>query len=158
RNISRVNSRSFGAGKMRTQVGIIGAGPAGLLPAHMLRRDSIDCVILENRSREYVQSRRRAGAPERTTGHLMHELRAGERLKRDGMPDPQLDIRFAGGHIMIDLNKLTPGKIVTVYGQQEVVKDLVASWIKQGGTIEFEAEAFGIDGITNDRVSIHYRQ
>jgi p-hydroxybenzoate 3-monooxygenase len=143
---------------MRTQVGIIGAGPAGLFLAHLLRRDGIDCVILENRSRDYVESRVRAGVLEQGTVDLMHELGAGERLAREGMPDPRLDIRFAGGHIMIDLDKLTPGKIVTVYGQQEVVKDLIAAWIARGGTIEFEAEALALDGLTSERPTIRYRK
>ncbi len=143
---------------MRTQVGIIGAGPAGLFLAHLLKRENIDCIVLENRSREYVESRVRAGVLEQTTVDLMHEVGAGERLKREGMPDPRLDIRFSGGHIMIDLNELTPGKIVTVYGQQEVVKDLIAAWIARGGTIKFEAEALGLEGLTGERPTIRYRQ
>ncbi len=143
---------------MRTQVGIIGAGPAGLFLAHLLKRENIDCIILENRSREYVESRVRAGVLEQTTVDLMHQLGAGDRLKREGMPDPRLDIRFAGGHIVIDLNELTPGKIVTVYGQQEVVKDLIAAWIARDGTIKFEAEALGVEGLTGGRPTIHYRE
>ena len=82
---------------MRTQVGIIGAGPAGLFLAHLLRRDGIDCVILESRSREYIEKRVRAGVLEQATVDLMHEVGAGERLKREGMPDPRIDIRFAAG-------------------------------------------------------------
>lgn len=143
---------------MRTQVGIVGAGPAGLFLAHLLRREGIDCAILENRSRDYVESRVRAGVLEQTTVDLLHELGAGERLSREGSPDPRLDIRFARGHIVIDLNKLTPGRIVTVYGQQEVVKDLTAAWYARGGTIEFEAEAIGLEGIDGERPRIHYRQ
>jgi p-hydroxybenzoate 3-monooxygenase len=143
---------------MRTQVGIIGAGPAGLFLAHLLRRDGIDCTILENRSRDYVESRVRAGVLEQSTVDLMHELGAGDRLAREGMPDPRLDIRFAGGIIHIDLPELTPGRIVTVYGQQEVVKDLIAAWLARGGAIEFEAEAVGLDGLNTERPTIHYRQ
>ena len=75
----------------------------------------------------------------------MDELGAGERLHREGMPDPRLDIRFDGGIIHIDLPVLTPGKIVTVYGQQEVVKDLIAARLARGGTILFEAEATHIE-------------
>ena len=143
---------------MRTQVGIVGAGPAGLFLAHLLRRAGFDCVILEARSREYVEKRVRAGVLEQTTVDLMHEIGAGERLKREGSPDPRLDIRFAGGIIHIDLPVLTPGKIVTVYGQQEVVKDLIAAWLAGGGSIEFEAEALGLDGLTSERPTIHYRK
>ncbi len=143
---------------MRTQVGIVGAGPAGLFLAHLLRRAGVDCVILESRSRDYIEKRVRAGVLEQTTVNLMHEVGAGERLKREGMPDPLLDIRFAGGIIHIDLKELTPGKIVTVYGQQEVVKDLIASWVKGGGSIEFEAEALGLDGLNSERPNIRYRK
>jgi p-hydroxybenzoate 3-monooxygenase len=143
---------------MRTQVGIVGAGPAGLFLAHLLHRESIDCAILESRSREYVESRVRAGVLEQGTVDLMCELGAGERLKREGMPDPRLDIRFAGGTIHIDMPELTPGRIVTVYGQQEVVKDLIASWLKRGGKIEFEAEAVGLEGLDSARPRIRFRQ
>jgi p-hydroxybenzoate 3-monooxygenase len=143
---------------VRTQVGIVGAGPAGLFLAHLLRRAGVDCVILESRSRDYIEKRVRAGVLEQTTVNLMHEVGAGERLKREGMPDPLLDIRFAGGIIHIDLKELTPGKIVTVYGQQEVVKDLIASWVKGGGSIEFEAEALGLDGLNSERPTIRYRK
>jgi p-hydroxybenzoate 3-monooxygenase len=143
---------------VRTQVGIVGAGPAGLFLAHLLRRAGVDCVILESRSRDYIEKRVRAGVLEQTTVNLMHEVGAGERLKREGMPDPLLDIRFAGGIIHIDLKELTPGKIVTVYGQQEVVKDLIASWVKGGGSIEFEAEALGLDGLNSERPNIRYRK
>ena len=112
---------------MRTQVGIVGAGPAGLFLSLLLQRAGVDCVVLESRSRDYVESRVRAGVLEQGTVDLMDELGAGERLHREGMPDPRLDIRFSGGIIHIDLPVLTPGKIVTVYGQQEVVKDLIAA-------------------------------
>ena len=143
---------------MRTQVGIVGAGPAGLFLAHLLRREGIDCAILEARSRDYVESRVRAGVLEQTTVDLMRDIGAGERLAREGMPDPRLDIRFSGGHIVMDLRALTPGKIVTVYGQQEVVKDLIAAWLKPGGTIEFEAEALGLEGLNGERPVIRYRK
>jgi p-hydroxybenzoate 3-monooxygenase len=142
---------------MRTQVGIVGAGPAGLLLSLVLQRAGIDCVILESRSREYLESRERAGVLEEGTVALIDELGAGERLHREGMPDPQLDIRFSGGTIHIDLPKLTPGKIVTVYGQQEVVKDLIAARLSRGGTILFEAEASHIEGLTGDRPAIHFK-
>jgi p-hydroxybenzoate 3-monooxygenase len=143
---------------VRTQVGIVGAGPAGLFLAHLLRHAGVDCVILESRSRDYIEKRVRAGVLEQTTVNLMHEVGAGERLKLEGMPDPLLDIRFAGGIIHIDLKELTPGKIVTVYGQQEVVKDLIASWLAGGGSIEFEAEALGLDGLNSERPTIRYRK
>ena len=95
---------------MRTQVGIVGAGPAGLLLSLLLHRAGVDCVVLESRSRDYVESRVRAGVLEQGTVDLMDELGAGERLHREGMPDPRLDIRFHGGIIHIDLPELTPGQ------------------------------------------------
>ena len=127
RRAGRVPQAEAVASGMRTQVGIVGAGPAGLFLSLLLQRAGVDCVVLESRSRDYVESRVRAGVLEQGTVDLMDELGAGERLHREGMPDPRLDIRFSGGIIHIDLPVLTPGKIVTVYGQQEVVKDLIAA-------------------------------
>jgi p-hydroxybenzoate 3-monooxygenase len=141
---------------MRTQVGIVGAGPAGLLLSLLLQRAGVDCVVLESRSRDYLESRVRAGVLEQGTVALIDELGAGERLHREGMPDGRLDIRFSDGTIHIDLPVLTPGKIVTVYGQQEVVKDLIAARLSRGGTILFEAEASHIEGLSGDRPIIHF--
>ena len=143
---------------MRTQVGIVGAGPAGLFLSLILQRAGVDCVVLESRSREYVEGRVRAGVLEQGTVDLMDELGAGERLHREGMPDPRLDIRFRGGIIHIDLPVLTPGKIVTVYGQQEVVKDLIATRLKRGWPLLFEAEATALSGLDGNRPAIHYRK
>ena len=142
---------------MRTQVGIVGAGPAGLFLSLLLHRAGVDCVVLEGKSRDYVESRVRAGVLEQGTVDLMDELGAGERLHREGMPDPRLDIRFSGGIIHIDLPVLTPGKIVTVYGQQEVVKDLIAARLNRGGAILFEAEATHIDGLDGKQPTIHFK-
>jgi p-hydroxybenzoate 3-monooxygenase len=142
---------------MRTQVGIVGAGPAGLLLALLLQRDGIDCVVLESRSRDYVETRVRAGVLEQGTVDLMDELGAAERLHRESMPDPRLDIRFAGGIIHIDMPALTPGRIVTVYGQQEVVKDLIAVNLARGITILFEAEATHLDGLEGKRPAIRFK-
>jgi p-hydroxybenzoate 3-monooxygenase len=142
---------------MRTQVGIVGAGPAGLFLSLLLHRAGVDCVVLEAKSRDYVESRVRAGVLEQGTVDLMDELGAGERLHREGMLDPRLDIRFSGGVIHIDLPVLTPGKIVTVYGQQEVVKDLIAARLNRGGTILFEAEATHIDGLDGKRPTVHFK-
>jgi p-hydroxybenzoate 3-monooxygenase len=143
---------------MRTQVGIVGAGPAGLFLSLLLQRAGVDCVVLEARSREYVESRVRAGVLEQGTVDLMDELGAGERLHRESMPDPRLDIRFSGGVISMDLPVLTPGKIVTVYGQQEVVKDLIAVRLARGGPILFEAEAAGVSGLDGARPTVRFRK
>jgi p-hydroxybenzoate 3-monooxygenase len=141
---------------MRTQVGIVGAGPAGLLLSLLLQRAGVDCVVLESKSRDYVESRVRAGVLEQGTVALIDELGAGERLHREGMLDGRLDIRFDGGVVHIDLPVLTPGKIVTVYGQQEVVKDLIATRLARGGSILFEAEASRVEGLTGERPTIHF--
>ena len=142
---------------MRTQVGIVGAGPAGLFLAHLLRRDGIGCVLLEARSREYIEGRVRAGVLEYTTVDLMRELDLDARLKRESMVDNALDIRFSGRLIHVDLPDLTGGRRVTIYGQQEVVKDLVAARVESGEPTLFEAEAIALQGIRGDRPSIRYR-
>ena len=142
---------------MRTQVGIVGAGPAGLFLSLLLQRAGVDCVVLEARSRDHVESRVRAGVLEQGTVDLMDELGAGERLHRESMPDPRLDIRFNGGIIHIDLPVLTPGKIVTIYGQQEVVKDLIAARLGKGGALLFEAEATHIEGLSGERPTVHFK-
>jgi p-hydroxybenzoate 3-monooxygenase len=142
---------------MRTQVGIIGAGPAGLFLSHLLFREGIDCVVLEARSRDHIERRVRAGVLEQGTVDLIHELGLGTRMRRDGMVDTALDIRFRDGLIHLDLPALTGGKRATIYGQQEVVKDLVAARLADGGPLLFEAEVIGIDGIDGASPTIRYR-
>jgi p-hydroxybenzoate 3-monooxygenase len=142
---------------MRTQVGIIGAGPAGLFLAHLLAREGIDCVVLEARSREHIEARVRAGVLEQGTVAVMRELGLDERLRRECMIDNALDIRFRDGLIHLDLPALTNGRHVTIYGQQEVVKDLVAARLARGGPLLFEAEVVGLDGIACRAPTIRYR-
>ncbi len=143
---------------MRTQVGIIGAGPAGLFLAHLLHRAGIDSVILEGRSRAYVEERVRAGVLEAGTVNVMHELGLDQRMLRESMSDKALDIRFSGHLIHMDFPDLAGGRHVTIYGQQEVVKDLIAARLADGGQILFEAEALAIGGIDGKRPSVRYRQ
>jgi p-hydroxybenzoate 3-monooxygenase len=128
---------------MRTQVGIVGAGPAGLLLAHLLRRDGIDSVILENRSRQYVIERVRAGLLEQGTVDLMTELGLADRLHREGLTHHGLALRFSGKSHRVPLTDLT-GKVVTIYGQNEVMKDLIDAHLDAGAEILFEAEAVGL--------------
>jgi len=141
---------------MRTQVGIIGAGPAGLFLAHLLHRAGIDSVILEGRSRKYVEDRVRAGVLESGTVDVMRELKLDDRLKRESMTDEGLDIRFSGKIVHMDFRKLGSGKVVTIYGQQEVVKDLIAARLADNGKILFEADAIAIDNIDTAKPSIRY--
>lgn len=122
--------------RTRTQVAIIGAGPAGLVLSHLLARAGIDCVVLEARSREYVEQRVRAGVLEQNTVDLLDELGLGRRMHREGLVHEGIELRFGGRGHRIDLAGLTGGRAITVYGQQEVVKDLIAA----GGDIRFEVE------------------
>jgi p-hydroxybenzoate 3-monooxygenase len=132
---------------MRTQVGIVGAGPAGLVLAHLLARAGVESVVLESRSREYVEQRVRAGVLEHGTVDLLVESGVGERLQRQGLVHHGIELRFSGEGHRIPLTELT-GRSIVVYGQQEVVKDLIAARLSMGLPIVFEAEAFEVDGTT----------
>src|ERR687890_1631625 len=122
---------------MRTQVAIVGAGPAGLVLSHLLARAGIETVVLESRSREYVEQRVRAGVLEQGTVDVLTEGGVADRLHREGMVHRGLELRFGGRGHRIALSELAGGRAITVYGQQEVVKDLIAA----GGEIHFETEA-----------------
>jgi p-hydroxybenzoate 3-monooxygenase len=133
---------------MRTQVGIVGAGPAGLLLSHLLARKGIDSVVLEARSRIYVEQRVRAGVLEHPTVELLREVGLAERLDREGMPHDGVSLRFEGVDHRIDFVDLV-GRGITVYGQQEVVKDLIAARLAAGGDIRFGVSDVVLDGITS---------
>src|ERR1700736_3991579 len=143
---------------MRTQVGVVGAGPAALLLAHLLDRAGIDCVVLEARSRAYVEERQRAGLLEQGTVDLLNELGVGDRLAREGLVHNGLALRFAGVSHRIPLSDLTGGKSVVIYGQTEVVKDLIAARLAQGRDIRFEAEAVALEGLDTAAPGIRFRQ
>ncbi|MGH7210629.1 MAG: FAD-dependent monooxygenase, partial [Acetobacteraceae bacterium] len=123
----------------RTQVGIVGAGPAGLLLAHLLHLAGVDSVILEARSREHAESRIRAGVLEHDVAALLVETGLGERLQREGLPHHGTQLLFGGTLHRIDFLQLT-GKHVTVYSQHHVVQDLIAARLAGGGQIVFDAE------------------
>ena len=124
---------------MRTQVAIIGAGPAGLLLSHLLHLRGIESVVLEARSRDYVEHRVRAGVLEQGTVDTLVGSGVGERMLREGLVHYGIELRFGGQGHRIAFEKLVPGRAITVYGQQEVVKDLIAARLAAGGQIFFEA-------------------
>jgi p-hydroxybenzoate 3-monooxygenase len=140
---------------MRTQVGIIGAGPAGLFLSHLLHRAGIDCVVLEARSRDYVEGRVRAGVLEPGTIETLGALGLDARMQREGMIDEGLDMRFRGKTIHLDLPELT-GKRVIIYGQQEVVKDLIAARLAAAQPLLFEAKVSELSDLDGERPKIHY--
>src|SRR5437764_5926647 len=119
--------------QVRTQAGIVGAGPAGLLLSHLLRLEGVESVVLEARSREHVEHRVRAGVLEQGSVDLLVAAGLGERLKREGLRHHGIELRFGGRGHRIDFEALTEGKSITVYGQQEVVKDLLAASLRAGG-------------------------
>ena len=123
---------------MRTQVGIVGAGPAGLLLSHLLHLEGIESVVIEARSRAEIESTIRAGVLEQGTVDLLVEVGVGERMRREGAVHRGINLRFSGETHRIDLHELTGGKAITVYAQHEVIKDLVAARIATGGALLFE--------------------
>jgi p-hydroxybenzoate 3-monooxygenase len=132
---------------MRTQIGIIGAGPAGLMLSHLLHLQGIESVVLESRSREYAEQRIRAGVLEQGTVDLLTESGVGARLRREGLVHGGIELRFGAAGHRIDMAELTGGKSITVYSQHEVVKDLIAARLDAGGKILFDAEAVNVQHI-----------
>ncbi len=142
---------------MRTQVAIIGAGPAGLMLAHLLQRQGVESIVLERRDRAYVERRVRAGVLEQGTVDLLNETGVGERMRREGLVHHGLYLQFAGERHRIAMSELTGGRAIIVYGQQEVVKDLIAARLAQGGPIVFEAEDVGLHGLDGDQPRVSFR-
>jgi p-hydroxybenzoate 3-monooxygenase len=140
----------------RTQVGIVGAGPAGLVLGHLLHLRGIESVVLEAKSREYVEKRVRAGVLEQGTVDLMKRMGVGERMEREGLVHHGVELRFAERGHRIDFEDLT-GRGITVYGQQEVVKDLIAARLDFGGPLLFDVENVGPEGIETEAPSLRYR-
>jgi p-hydroxybenzoate 3-monooxygenase len=139
----------------KTQVGIVGAGPAGLILSHLLRLAGIESVVLELRSRSYIEERVRAGVLEQGTVELLNEAGLGARMRREGLAHRGIYLRFGGVSHQIDFERLA-GRTVTVYGQQEVVKDLVAAALAAGQKIEFEIRDTALTGLSGDRPVIRY--
>jgi p-hydroxybenzoate 3-monooxygenase len=141
---------------VRTQVGIVGAGPAGLVLAQLLRREGIESVIVENRSRQYCEDRIRAGVLEHGTVDLLNQIGVGDRMRREGLVHHGIELRFPGQSHRIDFKDLT-GKSITVYGQHEVVRDLIRARIDQGGSIHFEATDVSVAGMDSASPIIYFR-
>src|SRR5580704_268831 len=126
---------------MRTQVGIVGAGPAGLMLSHLLHLQGIESIVIESRGRSHCEERVRAGVLEQGTVDLLIETGLGDRLKREGLVHHGIELRFNRCSHRINMFELTGGRTITVYGQQEVIKDLIEARLDAGGQVYFEAEA-----------------
>jgi p-hydroxybenzoate 3-monooxygenase len=142
--------------KIRTQIGIVGAGPAGLVLSHLLHRQGIHSVVIEARSQQHCEQRVRAGVLEQGTVDLIVEMGIGERMKREGLIHGGVEIRFRERGHRIDFKALT-GRGITIYAQQEVVKDLIAARLGAGAEIFFEAEGVTIHDFdsTTPKIQFH---
>jgi len=143
---------------MKTEVGIIGGGPSGLLLSQILHRNGIDSVVLERQSRDYVLGRIRAGVLEQGLTDMLRAAGVGERLDAEGERHGGVNIAFAGRIERIDLEGLTGGKTVTVYGQTEVTRDLYQARDRMGGTVIHEAEDVQPHDIETAKPYLTYRK
>ena len=141
---------------MRTQVGIIGSGPSGLLLSQILYLHGIESVILERQSREHVLSRIRAGVLEQSTVDLLRAARVNERMDREGLVHGGFSLAFDGRMEYIDMHKWTGGSSVVVYGQTEITRDLIETRLADGGIIEYEAPAIAIENFLDGKPRIIY--
>jgi p-hydroxybenzoate 3-monooxygenase len=143
---------------VRTQVGIVGAGPAGLLLSHLLHLQGIESVVLEIRSRAEIEATIRAGVLEQGTVDLLTSIGVGERMRREGFVHKGIELRFDGLSHRIDLSDLTGGRAITVYAQHEVIKDLVEARLGARGTIVFEAQDVNIHNFLADKPVIRFER
>jgi len=141
--------------RIRTQVGIVGAGPAGLVLSHILHRQGIHSVVVEARTRQHCEQRVRAGVLEQGTVDLLVEMGLGERMKREGLIHDGVEIRFRGQEHRIDFKALT-GHGITIYAQQEVVKDLIAARLGAEAEIFFEAERLTVHDFDSETPKIRF--
>src|SRR5258706_5522478 len=142
---------------MRTQVAIVGAGPAGLLLGALLHKAGVDAVIVEQRSADYVLGRIRAGVLEQTTVELLERAGVAERLHRDGLPHGGIELAFDGRLHRIDFKALT-GKHVTVYGQTEVTRDLMDARTAAGLVTVYDAENVSVHGFDGNAPRVRFRK
>ena len=141
---------------MRTQVGIVGAGPSGLLLSQLLHLQGIESVVLEHRSQDYVLSRVRAGVLEQGTVAMLEKAGVGARMRREGLVHEGIEIAFKNEKHHVHFQSLV-GSSVMIYGQTEVTRDLMDARKAAGGTVLYEAEAIGIEGVDTDTPRIRYR-
>jgi p-hydroxybenzoate 3-monooxygenase len=141
---------------VRTQVAIIGAGPAGLMLAHLLSIAGIESIVIESRTREYVEHRVRAGVLEQGSADLLDATGVGARMRSEGLVHHGIQLRFGGGDHRIDFGELTGGRGITVYGQQEIVKDLITVRLQGGQPILFEVDDVRLEGIATERPSVSF--
>ena len=142
--------------RRRTRIGIIGAGPAGLLLSHLLDKEGIDSVVLESRSRTEVETTIRAGVLEHGTVNLLTDMGLGERMQREGAVHHGIELRFDGEGHRIPLTELTNGRSIVLYPQHEVLKDLIAARLKQGGQILFNVSNVRLADITSTQPVVHF--
>ena len=142
---------------MRTQVGIVGAGPAGLTLARLLEVDGIESVVLEDRSREYVEHRIRAGVLEQGTVELLRDAGVGARMDAEGIVHHGIHLQFDGERHRVPLSDLAGGRTIVIYGQTEVVKDLIAARLVSGLPLLFEVEGVRVDEIESERPRLRFR-
>jgi p-hydroxybenzoate 3-monooxygenase len=141
---------------MRTQVGIVGAGPAGLMLSHLLHLQGVDSVVIDKRSRETIERTIKAGILEHGTVELLRSTGLGERLNRDGAEHHGIQLRFNGRNHRIDLSGLTGGKTVTVYAQHEVLIDLIARRLADDGRLVFGVDDVAVEDVTGSSPSIRF--
>jgi p-hydroxybenzoate 3-monooxygenase len=140
----------------RTQVGIVGAGPAGLLLSHLLALGGVDSVCVENRSRAYCEARQRAGMLESTTVELLREVGLGDRLDAEGLEHDGIYLQFDGERYHLNFRELTGGRWITIYAQTEIVKDLIAARTAAGAAPQFEVRDTEVSGIDTGRPVLSY--
>lgn len=143
---------------MRTQVGIIGSGPAGLLLSHLLHQQGIESIILERQSRAHVEGRIRAGVLEQGTVNLLRQIGVHERMDRAGLVHTGFALALAGRKVRIDLQGLTGGSTVMIYGQTELTRDLINARLALGGVIHYESPALAVEDYLTDQPRIIYEQ
>jgi p-hydroxybenzoate 3-monooxygenase len=141
----------------RTQLGIVGAGPAGLLLAHLLRLEGVESMVLETRTREEIEATIRAGVLEQGTVNILNETGVGERMMREGAVHHGIILRFAGRSRRVDLAGLTGGRSIMVYAQHEVIKDLVKARLDAGAPIEFGVKDVTLQDLDTEAPKVRYR-